>query len=179
MDPLKLQGTTVLGLIHKGTAVMAGDGQVTFGDTILKARARKIRKLFNDSVLAGFAGALADAVTLFEHFENRLSDAGGHLGRAAVELAKEWRTDRFLRRLDADLAVMDKKTMLIISGNGDVVEPDDQIVTIGSGGAYARIVAKALMTHSSLTAEQIAREAMQMTADMCIYTNDQVLIKTL
>lgn len=179
MDPTQLHGTTVLGLIHKGTAVMAGDGQVTYGDIVLKAGARKVRKIFNDSVLAGFAGTLADAVTLFERFENRLGDAGGHLGRAAVELAKDWRTDRYLRRLDADLAVMNKKTLLIVSGNGDVVEPDDKIVTIGSGGAFARIAAKALMDYSSLNAEQIAREAMKMTAEMCIYTNDQILIETL
>ncbi|MDZ7722850.1 MAG: ATP-dependent protease subunit HslV [candidate division KSB1 bacterium] len=179
MNPANLHGTTVLGLFHKGTAVMAGDGQVTYGDIVLKAGARKVRKIFNDSVLAGFAGTLADAVTLFERFENRLGDAGGHLGRAAVELAKEWRTDRYLRRLDADLAVMDKKTLLIVSGNGDVVEPDDQIVTIGSGGSFARIAAKALMTHSSLNAEQIAKEAMKLTAEMCIYTNDRIHLETL
>lgn len=179
MNSSQLHGTTVLGMIHNQKAVMAGDGQVTYGDTVLKATARKVRKLYNDTVLAGFAGTLADAVTLFERFESRLSDTSGHLGRAAVELAKDWRTDRFLRRLDADLAVMDKETLLIVSGNGDVVEPDDRIVSIGSGAAFARIAARALMSHSSLNTKQIAKEAMQMTAELCIYTNDHIVIESL
>ena len=171
--------TTVLGLRHKGKVVMAGDGQVTYGETILKSSARKVRKLYNGQVLAGFAGAAADAFTLFERFEEKLDEFSGKLNRAAVELAKDWRTDRYLRRLEAQLVVMNSKSIFIVSGNGDVIEPDDQAAAIGSGAEFALIATRALMAHSSLDAESIVREAMRLTADMCIYTNDQLVVETL
>ncbi len=175
----RFHATTVLGLRHKGQTVIAGDGQVTYGETVLKASARKIRKLYKDSVLAGFAGTVADAFTLFERFEGKLEEFNGNLARSAVELAKEWRTDRYLRRLEAELAVLDKNSIYLISGIGDVVEPDDNIIAIGSGAAYARIAARALMKHSRLDAVAIAKEAMKMTADVCIYTNDNISVAEL
>jgi ATP-dependent HslUV protease subunit HslV len=136
-ETLRIDATTVLGVIHKGQAVIASDGQVTYGDTILKARARKVHKLYHDSVLAGFAGSAADAFTLFERFEEKLERFNGGMGRAAVDMAKDWRTDRYLRRLDAHLAVLNKEKIFILSGNGDIIEPDDNIIAIGSGGPYA------------------------------------------
>ena len=174
-----LKGTTILSVRHKGKIVMAGDGQVTLDTTVMKHRARKVRKLYNDKVLAGFAGATADAFTLFERFESKLEQYNGNIQRAAVELAKDWRTDKLLRRLEALLVVADKDHSLIISGNGDVVEPDDEIVAIGSGGPYAQAAARALASHSKLDAKAIAHETMRITADICIYTNDQIVIEEL
>jgi len=174
-----LKGTTILSVRHKGKIVIAGDGQVTLDTTVMKHRARKVRKLYNDMVLAGFAGATADAFTLFERFEGKLEQYNGNILRAAVELAKDWRTDKLLRRLEALLVVADKDHSLIISGNGDVVEPDDGIVAIGSGGPYAQAAARALVAHSKLDAKTIAQEAMRITAEICIYTNDQIVIEEL
>jgi ATP-dependent HslUV protease subunit HslV len=174
-----LKGTTILSVRHKGKIVIAGDGQVTLDTTVMKHRARKVRKLYNDTVLAGFAGATADAFTLFERFEGKLEQYNGNILRAAVELAKDWRTDRLLRRLEALLVVADKNHSLIISGNGDVVEPDDGIVAIGSGGPYAQAAARALVAHSKLDAKTIAQETMRITAEICIYTNDQIVIEEL
>ncbi len=173
------RSTTVLGLHHKKKVVLAGDGQVTYGDTVMKAKARKVRKLYHDQVLAGFAGAAADAFTLFERFEAKLEEFHGNLGRSAVALAKDWRTDRYLRRLDAQLAVLDEKNIFLISGTGDVIEPDDNVIAIGSGGPYAIAAARALMKHSELDAVGIAREAMEITASLCIYTNAKIIIETL
>jgi ATP-dependent HslUV protease subunit HslV len=174
-----LRATTVLGLRHKGVAVLAGDGQVTFGDAVLKSRARKIRKIYHDQVLAGFAGTAADAFTLFERFENKLEESQGNLGRAAVELAKEWRTDRYLRRLDAQLVVLDRKSIYIISGTGDVIEPDDTVIAIGSGGGYALAAARALMQYSDLDAEKVVKKAMEISASICIYTNTNLILEVL
>jgi ATP-dependent HslUV protease subunit HslV len=176
---MMLKATTILSVRHQGKIVIAGDGQVTLDTTVMKHRARKVRKLYNDTVLAGFAGATADAFTLFERFEAKLEQYNGNLLRAAVELAKEWRTDKLLRRLEALLVVADKEHSLIISGNGDVIEPDDGIVAIGSGGPYAQAAARALVAHSSLDAKTIAQEAMRITAEICIYTNDQIAIEEL
>ncbi len=158
---------------------MAGDGQVTMEATVIKHRARKVRKLYHDKVLAGFAGTTADAFTLFERFEGKLEQYSGNLLRSAVELAKDWRTDRVLRRLEALLLVADREHSLIISGNGDVVEPDDGIVGIGSGGPYAQAAAKALALHSDLSAREIAEEAMKIAASLCIYTNQEIVIEEL
>jgi len=174
-----LKATTILSVRHKGKIVIAGDGQVTLDTTVMKHRAKKVRKLYNDKVLAGFAGATADAFTLFERFEGKLEQYNGNILRAAVELAKDWRTDKLLRRLEALLVVADKDHSLIISGNGDVVEPDDGIVAIGSGGPYAQAAARALVSHSNLDAKTIAQEAMRITAEICIYTNDQIVIEEL
>ena len=158
---------------------MASDGQVTFGDTVVKQGARKIRKLYNDRVLAGFAGAGADALTLFERFETKLGQVNGNLRRAAVELAKDWRTDRMLRRLEAMLLVMDPQVTYLLSGNGDLIEPDDGIVAIGSGGAYAMAAAKALARHTTLDARAIAEQAMHIAAAICIYANDSLTVEVL
>lgn len=157
---------------------MAGDGQVTFGDVVMKHGARKIRVLFDGQVVAGFAGAVADALTLFEKFEAHLREWDGNLRRAAVELAKEWRTDRYLRRLEAQLLVGDGEQLLILSGEGDVIEPDDGVVAIGTGGPYAISAARALLRHTELDATQIAEAAMRITAELCIYTNDHIVIET-
>jgi ATP-dependent HslUV protease subunit HslV len=174
-----LNATTILCVRHQGKIVIAGDGQVTLDTTVMKHKARKVRKLYNDTVLAGFAGATADAFTLFERFETKLEQYNGNILRAAVELAKDWRTDRLLRRLEALLVVADKDHSLIISGNGDVVEPDDGIAAIGAGGAYAQAAARALVAHSQLDAKAITEEAMRITADICIYTNSQITIEEL
>jgi ATP-dependent HslUV protease, peptidase subunit HslV len=171
--------TTILGIRRNGEAAIAGDGQVTMGNTIMKAQARKIRKVYNDSILTGFAGAAADAFTLFEKFEGKLEQYSGNLYRSAVELAKEWRTDKYLRRLEALLAILDKDHALIISGTGDVIEPDDDIVAIGSGGPYALAAARALMTNTKLSAEEIAAKAMEIAGSICIYTNNQLTVETL
>ncbi len=173
------KGTTILSVRHKEKVVIAGDGQVTLEATVIKHRSRKVRKLYNDNVLAGFAGATADAFTLFERFEEKLEQYSGNIQRAAVELAKDWRTDKLLRRLEALLIVADKDHSLIISGNGDVVEPDDGIVAIGSGGPYAQAAARALVNHSNLDARAIAEEAMRIASEICIYTNDQIAIEEL
>ncbi len=174
-----IKSTTILGVRHKGNNAMGGDGQVTFGDAVLKMKAKKIRKIYNDAVLAGFAGASADAFTLFEKFEARLEQYSGNLSRAAVELAKEWRSDRFLRRLEAQLIVMDKKSMFLISGTGDVIEPDDNIIAIGSGGGYAMAAAGALAQFSNLPAKGIVEESLKIAARICIYTNLDLTIEEL
>ena len=174
-----MRGTTVLSVRHKGKVVMAGDGQVTLEHTIMKHTAKKVRKIYNDRVLAGFAGATADAFTLFGKFEEKLEQYNGNLVRAAVELAKDWRTDRLLRRLEALLVVADAEHSLIISGNGDVIEPDDGVIAIGSGGPYAHSAAKALIDFSNLDARRIAEEAMKIAASICIYTNDRITVEEL
>jgi ATP-dependent HslUV protease subunit HslV len=171
--------TTVLAVRHKGQAVMASDGQVTFGDTVVKQRARKIRRLYNERVLAGFAGSAADSFALFARFEAKLEQYRGNLERSAVELVKEWRTDRVLRRLEAMLVVMDGTGTYLLSGNGDLIEPDDGIVAIGSGGAYALAAAKALAAHTPLDARAIAEQAMQIAAGICIYSNENLTVEVL
>jgi ATP-dependent HslUV protease subunit HslV len=172
-------GTTIIAVRHGGKVVVAGDGQVSFGQTVLKHTARKVRKLYQDRVIAGFAGATADAFTLFEKFEAKLEQFNGNLKRSAVELAKDWRTDRVLRRLDALLVVADMESELVISGSGDVVEPDDGVIAIGSGGNYALAAARALIKHTQLDARTIAEEAMRTAAEICVYTNDQITIEEL
>ncbi len=179
MDDIKIRSTTILSVRRNGQVVMAGDGQVTLGATVMKHNARKIRKIYNDSILTGFAGATADAFTLFEKFEAKLEEYHGNLVRAAVELSKDWRTDRILRRLEALLAVADRDHSLIISGNGDVIEPTDGVVAIGSGGPYAQAAARALIGHTELTAHAIVEAAMHITADICIYTNKEIMIETI
>jgi ATP-dependent HslUV protease subunit HslV len=174
-----LRGTTILSVRHKGRVVMAGDGQVTLEKTVMKQSARKIRKMFHDRVLAGFAGATADAFTLFAKFEQKLEQYNGNLMRAAVELAKDWRTDKILRRLEALLIIADKENCLIVSGTGDVIEPDEGVASIGSGGPYALAAARALVRHSDLDARTLAEEAMRIAAGICIYTNDQIVIEEL
>ena len=172
-------GTTILSLRKDGKVVIAGDGQVSFGQTVLKSNAKKLRRLGGGSVLAGFAGATADALTLFERLEAKLEQHPGQLSRACVELAKDWRTDRFLRRLEAMMAVADKTVSLIVSGNGDVLEPEDAIIGIGSGGPYALAAARALIDQPGLDAEAIARKAMAIAAKICIYTNENVTVDVL
>jgi ATP-dependent HslUV protease, peptidase subunit HslV len=175
----QFHGTTILS-VRRGEAVaMGGDGQVTLGNIVIKASARKIRRLYQDRILAGFAGGTADAFTLFERFEAKLEKHQGHLVRSAVELAKDWRTDRILRRLEAMLAVADRTSTLIITGAGDVLEPEQGIAAIGSGGAYAQSAARALLEHSELDPETIVRESIGIAADICIYTNRNILIETL
>jgi ATP-dependent HslUV protease, peptidase subunit HslV len=171
--------TTVLSVRHRGNVAMAGDGQVTIGQTVVKAGARKVRKVYGDRILAGFAGAAADAFTLFARFEAKLEEHRGNLPRAAVELAKDWRTDRVLRRLEALLAVADRDHSLIVSGTGDVIEPDDGLIGIGSGGPYALAAARALVGNSELDAKGIVSEAMRVASTICIYTNDQITVETL
>jgi ATP-dependent HslUV protease subunit HslV len=171
--------TTVLAIRHREQAVMASDGQVTFGDTVVKQSARKIRRLYNDRILAGFAGSAADSFALFSRFEAKLEQFRGNLERSAVELAKDWRTDRMLRRLEAMLIVMDPRATYLLSGNGDLIEPDDGIIAIGSGGAYAMAAAKALARHTDMDGAAIAGEAMRIAAAICIYTNDVITIETL
>lgn len=172
-------GTTVLGLHYKGTTVIGSDGQVTVGQIVMKHRARKVRKLYNDTVLAGFAGAAADAFTLFAKFEDNLEKYHGNLERAAVELAKEWRTDKYLRQLEALLAVLSAEKALIISGTGEIIEPDDGIIGIGSGGSYALASARMLTKHSSLSTRAIVEESLHTAADICIYTNHNLSIEEL
>jgi ATP-dependent HslUV protease subunit HslV len=174
-----VRATTVLAVRHGGQTVMASDGQVTFGDTVVKQSARKIRKLYNDRILAGFAGSAADSFALFSRFEAKLEQYRGNLERSAVELAKDWRTDRLLRRLEAMLIVMDNRMTFLLSGNGDLIEPDDGIIAIGSGGAYALAAAKALARHTSLDARTIAAQAMEIAAAICIYTNNTITIEEL
>jgi len=174
------RSTTVIGVRRNGQVAMAADGQVTFGDTIIKGTARKVRMLYNNQVLAGFAGASSDAFTLFERFEAKLDEYNGALIRAAVELAKDWRLDRALRRLEAMLAVMDTEVSLVLSGNGDVVEPDDGIVAIGSGGPYAQAAAKALLLHNmDLSAREIAMASIKIASSLCINTNENITLETL
>lgn len=177
-DP-QMRGTTVLAIMHGGGVVMAADGQVTLGNTVMKATANKLRRLYHDQVLAGFAGATADAFTLFERLESKLEAYAGNLTRAAVELAKDWRTDKVLRQLEALLLAADKEKLLIISGSGDVIDPEEGIAAIGSGGPFALAAARALVKHTSLDAETIAREALGIAADICIYTNHQIKVESL
>src|SRR6218665_694670 len=172
-------GTTILSVRRGNTVALGGDGQVTLGNIVVKSTARKVRKLYRDQVLAGFAGATADAFTLFERFEAKLEKHQGHLVRAAIELTKDWRTDRVLRRLEAMLAVADATTSLIITGNGDVLEPEYGIVAIGSGGAYAQAAAKALLNHSELGAAEIVKQSLVIAGEICIYTNGNHTIETL
>ena len=172
-------GTTILCLRKGGRVVLAGDGQVSMGATIVKSNARKVRRLGNGSVIAGFAGATADATTLFERLEGKLEQHGGQLTRACVELAKDWRTDRYLRRLEAMMAVADQDASLILSGNGDVLEPEDGIIGIGSGGTYALAAARALIDIDGLDAETIARKSMAIAAGICVYTNQKILLEIL
>ncbi|MFC1569338.1 ATP-dependent protease subunit HslV [bacterium] len=174
---IQIKATTILGVKRGKDVAMGGDGQVTLGDTVMKEKARKVRRLYNDTILAGFAGSAADAFTLFEKYEKSLDQYHGHLYRAAVELAKEWRTDKYLRQLEALLAVADEKSMLIISGNGEVIQPDDNIVAIGSGGPYALAAARALIKHTKLSAADIVKESLQITSNICIYTNNQLVIE--
>ena len=179
MDAATFHATTVVSVRHHGRVAMAGDGQVSLGATIVKHTARKVRRVYHDRVLAGFAGAAADAFTLFERFEARLEEHRGNLRRAAVELAKEWRSDRVLRRLEALLAVADADASFIVSGTGEVIEPDDGLIGIGSGGPFALAAARALVAHSALDAKAIAVEAMRVAAGICVYTNDQVTVEEL
>ena len=171
--------TTILAVRHNDKAVMAGDGQVTLGSSIVKHSARKIRRLHNESVLAGFAGSAADSFALFSRFEAKLEQYRGNLDRAAVELAKDWRTDRALRRLEAMLVIMDQRSTFLLSGTGDLIEPDDGIIGIGSGGAFAQAAAKALVRHSALEARAIAEQAMKIAAEICVYTNSHLTIEEL
>ena len=174
-----IHATTILAVRHHDHTVMAGDGQVTFGNTVLKQSAKKIRRLYNDSILAGFAGSAADSFALFSRFEAKLEQYRGNLERSSVELARDWRTDRLLRRLEAMLIVADKRSTFVLSGTGDLIEPDDGIVAVGSGGPFALAAARALARHSQLDARQIATEAMNIAADICIYTNPKLTIEEL
>ncbi len=173
-----MRSTTVVAVRRNGRVAIAGDGQVTVGATVLKHGARKVRRV-GERVLLGFAGSAADGLTLYERLEQKLSEHQGHLSRAVVALAKDWRTDRILRRLDALLVVADAEHLFVLSGNGDIVEPDDGVAAIGSGGPYALAAARALLRHSSLGAEEVAREALRLAAEICVYTNDQVTVEVL
>ncbi len=173
------RGTTILSVRKKGTVVVAGDGQVSLGNTVIKANARKVRTLGDGSVITGFAGATADAFTLFERLESRLEQYPGQLTRACVEMAKDWRTDRYLRRLEAMMAVADKDVSLVLTGTGDVLEPEDSLIGIGSGGNYALAAARALVDMDDMDAEAIARKAMGIAADICVYTNNNVVVESL
>ena len=175
----QFRGTTILSVRRDNHIVIGGDGQVTLGDTVMKGNARKVRRLYNERVLAGFAGGTADAFTLFELFEGKLEKHTGHLTRAAVELAKEWRTSKMLRTLEALLVVADRQTSLMISGNGDVIEPEDNIMAIGSGGAYAQAAARALLENTELDARAVAEKALNIAGDICIYTNRNLTIEEL
>jgi len=177
MDRTKMKGTTVLCVRRNNRVVMASDGQVTFHETIMKHTARKVRRLYNEKVMAGFAGSTADAFALFQRFEAKLEEYRGNLTRAAVELAREWRTERYLRHLEALLIVADQNQSLIISGSGEIIEPDDGIAAIGSGGPYALAAARALMQHTDMSARQIAEEAMKIASQICIFTNNHFFIE--
>jgi ATP-dependent HslUV protease subunit HslV len=174
---VRSRSTTILSVRHKGDVVVAGDGQVTLGNTVVKHEARKVRRLYNGKVITGFAGATADAFTLYDKLEQKLEQYNGNLVRGAVELAKDWRTDKILRRLEAFLIAVDKEYSFLLSGSGDVIEPDDGIIAIGSGGPYAQAAAKALVLNSSLDAEQICRAAMDIAASTCIYTNKHIILE--
>jgi len=175
----KFLGTTILGIRHKGKVAIGGDGQVSFENTIIKQNARKLRRLYNNTILAGFAGSSADAFALFDRFESKIEEFHGNLYRAAVELAKEWRMDKYLRRLEALLAVLDKEHALVISGNGDVIEPDDDILAIGSGGPYALAAARALVEYSDLDAKGIVKKSLEIASSICVFTNDKIIIEEL
>lgn len=175
---MKIHATTILGLKYKGSVAMGGDGQVTLGDTVMKAKAVKIRRLYDDKIIAGFAGAAADALALFERFEEKIDEFSGNLPRAAVELAKDWRTDKYLQKLEAILAVADKKHSFLIAGTGEVIEPDDGILAIGSGGPYALAAARAIIgTKTKMTAEEIVKKSLLTAAEICIYTNENITVE--
>jgi ATP-dependent HslUV protease subunit HslV len=176
---MKMKGTTIIAVRHKGKVTVAGDGQVTLDNTVLKHSARKVRRLYHNQVIVGFAGATADAFTLFDRFDQKLDQYNGNLLRAAVELTKDWRTDRVLRHLEALMVAVSREHFLIISGNGDVIESDDNVAAIGSGGPYALAAARALIKHSDLDATGIAKEAMRIASDLCIFTNDRVTLEEL
>ena len=178
MDSTRLHRTTIIGVRRDGRVAMASDGQVTLGQTVLKHTARKVRKLHEGRVLVGFAGATADAFTLFERFEKKLDEHSGNLARSVVELAKDWRTDRVLRRLEALLGIMDAERSYVVSGTGDVIEPDDGIVAVGSGSPYALAAARALVAHTALGVEDICREAIRLAAGICIYTNSEIVLES-
>lgn len=175
----KFRGTTIFAITHQGKSAMAGDGQVTFGNQmIMKQQAKKVRRLFRGQVVAGFAGSVADAVTLFEKFEGKLEEFQGNLARAAVELAKEWRADKVLRRLEAMLIVMDSKQLLLVSGSGEVIEPDDGMLAIGSGGSFALAAGRALKRHApNLSAREIAQASLTIASEICVFTNDQIIVE--
>jgi ATP-dependent HslUV protease, peptidase subunit HslV len=175
----QFHGTTIISARRDGKVALGGDGQVTLGNIVVKASARKVRRLYHDRILAGFAGGTADAFTLFERFESKLDKHQGNLLRSAVELAKDWRTDRVLRRLEAMLAVADRESSLIITGMGDVIEPESGLIAIGSGGPYAQAAARALLENTQLDAENIVRKALSIAADLCIYTNQQIVVESL
>ncbi len=170
-------GTTILAVMHKGKAAVAGDGQVTLGSTAIKHHARKVRRIYNDTIIVGFAGATADAMNLSERLENKLERFNGNLTRAAVELAKDWRTDKYLRRLEAMMIAVDDSKMLLLSGNGDVIEPDEGIIGIGSGGVSAQAAAAALIKHTDMDAKSIVEAAMKITSSICVYTNDVITVE--
>ena len=175
----QFHGTTIMSARRDGKVALGGDGQITLGNVVVKASARKVRRLYHDRILAGFAGGTADAFTLFERFEAKLEKHQGNLLRSAVELAKDWRTDRILRRLEAMLAVADRESSLIITGLGDVIEPELGLIAIGSGGPYAQAAARALLENTQLDAEAVVRKALSIAADLCIYTNQQIVVETL
>lgn len=174
-----IRSTTILGVIHNGVAAIGGDGQVTLGNTVMKHNSQKIRKLYNGKVLCGFAGSAADAFTLLNRFEEKLEQYRGNVNRSVVELAKDWRTDKYLRKLEAMLAVVSAEGTFVVSGTGDVIEPDDDIVAIGSGGMYALAAARMLTKYSDLKAEEIVKEALKTASDICIYTNDKIKVEIL
>jgi len=179
MRPSLLRQTTILGVRHRGGCAVAADGQVTLGSTVMKHKAQKVRRMHNGQVLAGFAGSAADALSLFQRFEGKLEEHRGNLARAAVELSKEWRTDRILRRLEAFLVVVNKENAFLLSGSGDVIEPDDGLVAVGSGGPYALAAARALVQHTEMDAPTVAREALKIAGQICIYSNDQIVVESL
>jgi ATP-dependent HslUV protease subunit HslV len=174
-----IRGTTIVAVRRKGKVAVAGDGQVSLADSIMKRKARKVRRLYNDRIIAGFAGATADAFALFEKLEAKLNEFNGNLQRAAVELAKDWRMDKYLRRLEALLIAANEQTILVLSGTGDVIEPDDDVTAIGSGGGYALAAARALLQHSDLGAEEIAAESIRIASTICVYTNDNITVEKL
>lgn len=175
---MKVRSTTIVAVRHNGQVAIAGDGQVSLGNTVMKHQARKVRRLYHDRVITGFAGATADAFTLYDKLEQKLEQYGGNLLRASVELAKDWRTDKMLRRLEAMMIAVDKDCSLLLTGNGDVIEADKGVLAIGSGGPYAQAAAMALIEHSGLSAEEICREAMKIAANICVYTNDSIIVET-
>lgn len=177
--PTTFHATTILAVRRYGKTAVAGDGQVTLGNTVMKSTARKVRRIYDGKVVCGFAGAAADAFALFDRLEARVQEFRGNLVRAAVEVAKDWRTDKYLRRLEAMLIAADAEHLLLLSGTGEIIEPDDDLLAIGSGGPYALAAARALCAHTELSAEEIAREAMRIAAGLCIYTNEQLIIETL
>ena len=175
----QFHGTTILAIRRNGKAAIGGDGQLSYGETVIKTGGKKIRRLYEGKVLAGFAGGVADALALFDLFEKKLSEYNGDLTRASIELAKEWRMDRNLRRLEADLIVMDKEKMFLVSGQGEIIEPDDDVLTLGTGGSYALAAVRALVKHSRLSAKDICRNALEIAADICVYTNRNLTIEEL